>query len=265
MDKPLLILKTGTPDQRTKERVGDYDDWFVRALRRAPRWAAMRTARRPIRVHDLTQGVRPCLEPAMVIVTGAPESVYDPLPWIETASAYIRDLIEEEIPLLGVCFGHQLVARAMGGRVAPNPRGWEIGTTILQLTPAGRRDPLLGRLPVPCVVQVSHRDSVVDIPDGWVSLASTAIEPHHAFRVGPASWTLQFHPEVDEPEVRALLASKAEVLHREGEADGLAPGAFVERAARGIRASEVGALLLGRFVELAEAYWTERETRGRSS
>ncbi|MFZ5602310.1 MAG: glutamine amidotransferase-related protein, partial [Pseudomonadota bacterium] len=146
------------------------------------------------------------------------------------------------VPILGVCYGHQLLAHALGGAVDWHPQGREIGTTPIHLTDAGTRDPLLGTLPARFLAQVTHAQRVSRLPDEAVLLAGNDYESHHAFRVGDATWGLQFHPEFSAEVMRAYLHASAAAL-RQHQRD---PDQLLQQ----VDTAHADQALLRRFVEL---------------
>lgn len=135
----------------------------------------------------------------MVIVLGGRMSANDDLqyPFLAQLKRWIRTAVEKQIPYLGICLGGQLLAAALGSKVAANRWG-ERGNGKVQLTEEGVNDLLFRRLPQKLVAFQWHDDSF-DLPGGATLLASSAVCPHQAFRIGNA-WGLQFHPEVT-PEI----------------------------------------------------------------
>ena len=121
--------------------------------------------------------------------------VTDREPWSEQLKPWLRAVVARSIPLLAICYGHQLLAETFGGCVDWHPAGREIGTVDIQLTPAGIEDPLLGSLSQSFKAQVTHAQSVRSLPPEAVLLALNDFEPHHGFRIGRCAWGLQFHPE----------------------------------------------------------------------
>ena len=174
---------------------------------------------------------------AGLVYSGGPASVYD-------ADSVQSDpaLLGLGIPVLGICYGHQLLAHALGGRVARNPRGREIGSVEVEALPAARDDALLGALPVRLTVQATHVESVLELPPGARLLAVSRGDPHHAFSAGARAWGVQFHPEFDAEVIRGYLEARREILGREG----LDAAALLA----GVRESEDGRALLRRFAEL---------------
>ena len=154
-------------------------------------------------------------EAAGYIITGSACSVTERAPWMLRAEQWLREAVAQYVPVLGICFGHQLLGQALGGRVARNPRGREIGTTTMTLTSAAQTDPLFEGLERDLSVNMTHVDSVAELPPGATVLASTSLEPHAAFRVGSA-WGVQFHPEIDGDVMRGYLTARRVLVEAEG-------------------------------------------------
>ncbi len=131
------------------------------------------------------------------IITGAIDMVTDGHGWIETTAQWVREAIQVDTPLLGICFGHQLIAYALGGRVGSNPNGAKFGNTQIQKTHSATNDPLFGELPNSLNMQVFHFQSVLSLPEGAEVLAKSEHDPFHAVKYAPYSWGVQFHPEFD--------------------------------------------------------------------
>jgi GMP synthase-like glutamine amidotransferase len=125
-------------------------------------------------------------------------------PFLGELKALIRAVVAAEIPYLGICLGGQLLAAACGGKVV-SQRWEELGTLDIVLTGAGRADLLFAGLSATIHTFQWHHDSF-DIPDGGILLASSALCPHQAFRLGTCAWGVQFHPEVTEAIIRAWCA-----------------------------------------------------------
>jgi GMP synthase (glutamine-hydrolysing) len=112
--------------------------------------------------------------------------------------------VERELPVLGICLGAQLIARALGAEVRAAPEK-EIGWYDVTVTAAGRDDPVLGQL-APCEKIFQWHGDTFDLPSGAVHLASSAACAHQAFRYGDRIYALQFHLEVDEPLIERWLS-----------------------------------------------------------
>jgi GMP synthase (glutamine-hydrolysing) len=158
------------------------------------------------------RGGRPLPHPrgfAGVLVSGSYRSLAAPEPWMDAAAEFVLRASEAGTPLLGICFGHQLVGYAFGARVISNPRGWELGTHAIRLNAAGRADPLFAGLGDELRVNLSHRDVIdpASLPaDGRVRvLAGNATTAVQALAVGEHVRGVQFHPEQD----AAILSANA--------------------------------------------------------
>lgn len=113
--------------------------------------------------------------------------------WLEREAEFLREALAEEVPVLGVCLGAQMLARAAGAWVGPAPES-EIGWFEVELTPEGRGDPVLGVLPARIEAFQWHHYTF-EIPDGGTELARSDVCTQ-AFRVGERAWGIQFHAEV---------------------------------------------------------------------
>ena len=131
-------------------------------------------------------------------------------PHLEQTMALLRDAAARERPALGICLGAQLAADALGGRAYPGPAGEELGWTKLELTAAGRGDPVLGALTEPAEVFEWHHDTF-EPPPGASQLARGPRYEQQAFRLGSVVG-VQFHPEVDAPLLAAWWASSGHRL-----------------------------------------------------
>jgi GMP synthase (glutamine-hydrolysing) len=193
---PDIARRRGDFAQIIRARVGDA--W-------GGRWAA----------YDV-RGAAPLPGPRAAdafIMTGSSSSVTERSPWMLRAEELLRQIAAARVPLLGICFGHQMIAQALGGEVARNPRGREIGT--VRLTRAAD-DLLFGGLPRVFDVNETHVDAVVRPPPGARVLATTALDPVASFSVGPLVRAVQFHPELDADIMRGYLEARAQLLRDEG-------------------------------------------------
>ncbi len=152
-----------------------------------------------------------------VVISGSHAMVTQDLDWSLALEVWVRELIKAEVPLLGLCYGHQLIARAMGGRVDFHPQGLEIGTVEMTCLDQAAADPLFKALP-PCFkAHVFHSQSVIHLPSSAVVLVRNDFEPHHAFRIGSAAWGVQFHPEADKGVTQGYIENLAGDVRSSGQ------------------------------------------------
>lgn len=204
--RPLGILVTGDPVENVARSRGTFADLFRGELLGA--WDG------DFRLMDARRGELPkATELSALLITGSPESVTSRAPWILEAEAALRAFVAEGMPTLGVCFGHQLLAQALGGAVEQNPRGREMGTVELELL---AEDPMVAGLPARFAANMSHRDSATRLPDGAVRLASSALEPNALVRFAERAFGMQFHPEFDAGVMRGYIDARVPVLTAEG-------------------------------------------------
>jgi GMP synthase (glutamine-hydrolysing) len=153
---------------------------------------------------------------AGALITGSGAMVTERRDWSERTAQWLRGAAHAGMPLFGICYGHQLLAHALGGDVGDNPGGREMGTVDIALQAHAAEDPLFAGLPAQFAAQATHLQSVLRPPDGAVVLAHSAQDACHAFRWGPATWGVQFHPEFGTTHMRGYVQAKREALSREG-------------------------------------------------
>ena len=224
----LVIVQTGAAAPEIVRRHGDYPDWFNRAL----------GAELPVLRAHLGEALELPAGTQGVLVSGSPLSLTRPEPWMDEVAEELLRIGERGTPVLGVCFGHQMLGRAAGSQVVRNPKGREMGTVHIQLTPAGRKDPLFRGWASEdglAEVQATHLDSLDPVPPGATLLASNEKCATQALRLSDAVASVQFHPELRPETLRDLIDSRAADLR----AEGLDPGPL--RA--GVRETESERLL----------------------
>jgi len=142
---------------------------------------------------------------AGLVVMGGPMSAYDPLAHIQAELRLIERALREELPILGVCLGSQLLAAALGARVSSSGRK-EIGWHEVRLTEAAGKDALWQGIPERFMGFHWHGD-VFELPKGATPLASSSLTAQQAFRMGKNAYGLLFHPEVGEPQIRGFVSA----------------------------------------------------------
>jgi GMP synthase (glutamine-hydrolysing) len=205
--KPIIILRAGDVAPSVAAHRGEYSEWIVRTVGGVWRgaWA----------VHDIRtdEPLPPPREAAAFVMTGSSSSVTERAPWMLKAEAHVREIAQAETPLFGICFGHQLVAQALGGNVSKNPRGREIGTVRVKRT---ADDEIFEGVGEELAVNATHVDTVAKLPEGACVLASSELEPTQAFALGRAIRCVQFHPEIDGDAMRRYLDARADLITAEG-------------------------------------------------
>ncbi|ANN78232.1 glutamine amidotransferase [Bordetella flabilis] len=230
-DLPILILHTGDPEESLRAAYGSYVDFICRTAGLSARDV------QAVPVFLGEQPAAPDLYRA-AFITGSPSMVTDREPWSEQAAQWLRDAAAHRLPMFGICYGHQLLAHALGGLVGYNPAGREIGTHAVEHL---GDDPLLAGVPRDFPAQTMHAQSVMSPPPGAVVLARSAMDPHQMLRIGENIVTTQFHPEFSPEFVRAHLQRYADAYAREN----LDVAALV----RGVRPTPHAAGLLRRFLD----------------
>ena len=201
--KQVAVLVTGSPVAPAEAVRGD----FVRMIgeKAAPSWQDWLAI-------DLAGGAELPAAAGLsaLIITGSPANLPQREPWMDRGLDYLELVTRADVPTLGICFGHQMLGEALGGRVGHNPKGREIGTVEYR---AAESDPVVG---ASGTVNMSHVDSVLEIPSSARSLGSTDTEPHAAVRFGERCWGVQFHPEFAREILLHYLRERRTILQSEG-------------------------------------------------
>ena len=140
-----------------------------------------------------------------VLITGSSAMVTDRAEWMKYTERWLQEAVRRRIPTLGICFGHQLLANALGGTVADNPYGVETGTITLSLDTHASSDPLLGSVKDKISVQVCHSQVVTRLPPGALRLAHSELDENQSFIFGGNAWGIQFHPEFNKATVKKYV------------------------------------------------------------
>jgi GMP synthase-like glutamine amidotransferase len=194
----LAILETGYPPGNLADEFGDYSEMFQRLL--GPGFE--------VESFDVQSGVLPAADGHNAyLITGSPAGVYDPLPWIAPLEQFIRDAGDAK--MVGICFGHQVMAEALGGKVEKSDKGW--GTGLHRYTIV-RSEPWIdaaGTIAIPA----SHQDQVVVQPPNTEVVAASDFTPFAAL-----AWTdrpaisFQFHPEFSPGFAKALIRKRHDAV-----------------------------------------------------
>lgn len=206
----LIVLRAGDVAPPVAARRGEFFSWIRREVGDA--WAG-EWVEHDVRTEAPLPGPR---DAAAFIITGSSSSVTERAPWMLRSEDLVRRIAEAGTPLFGICFGHQMVGQALGGRVAKNPRGREIGTVDVRVLAHTPRDPMFDGLGDRFRANQTHVDSVVELPPGARALAETDLERYAAFSIGEALKCVQFHPEIDGDAMRGYVEGRASIIEGEG-------------------------------------------------
>jgi len=189
--KKLYIFKVGETFENTKKNLGDFADWIKNFTN---------SNNLSIEVIDILNNDKlPQIKDSFgVIITGSHSMVTDNLHWSVNIEQWIREAINHPIYILGICYGHQLIAKALGGYVDNNPKGKEIGTVTIFSNERIKKDPLFKDTFQNFKAHVTHMQSVLTLPKGAKSLALNPHDENQIVRFSEYIWGVQFHPEFDE-------------------------------------------------------------------
>lgn len=194
------ILMTNAMAQDLASRFGKYPEMFMRLIHGADPAIEFRT-------WEIIDGELPSEPDACDawLITGSRFSVYDDLPWIAPLEDFIRRLHSAQKKLIAVCFGHQLVARALGGRSGKADTGWVIGVQEIEMT---RPWSWLKDAPARARVIHSHQDQVLELPPGATLVGTNAVCPNAMFQLGDHIMAMQGHPEFPPEYARTLFEGR---------------------------------------------------------
>jgi GMP synthase-like glutamine amidotransferase len=184
----ITIIETGLVSERTRARYGSFPQMFERMIRAADASIDFDTV-------SIING-EPFPDPGAlqaVLITGSPAGVYDEFDWIAPLEDFVRKAYASQTPMVGVCFGHQLMAQALGGTVRKSEKGWGIGRHVYDIAPGngvieGER----------IAIAASHQDQVIEPPPGARTILFSAFTEHAGLLYGNGTaLSVQPHPEFD--------------------------------------------------------------------
>ena len=236
--KKILIIKTGTTFPSIRKIYGDFDDFIINEGDIPPNNVIVASVYKHKSLPDISNV-------SAVIITGSHAMVTDHENWSIYLSQWLQDIIYTSIPMLGICYGHHLLAQAFGGQVDYHPKGKEIGTVNIELTDQGEKNPLMGILPKTFLGHVTHAQTVITLPVNGRLLARNNFEGHHAFSLNKTIWGVQFHPEFNADVTRAYIDEQKESL--------IIAGYDLDKLYDSVQEHKYGKLLLKCFMELVES------------
>lgn len=200
----VAILETGRPPGNLADEFGDYSAMFARLL--GPGF--------DVESFDVQSGELPDLASYdAYLITGSPAGVYDPLPWIAPLEQFIRDAGDAK--MVGICFGHQVMAEALGGKVEKSDKGWGTGLHRYTIVHSEPWIDTAGTIAIPA----SHQDQVIVQPPNTEVVAASDFTPLAAL-----AWTnrpaisFQFHPEFSPAFAKALIEKRHDAVPNPAEA-----------------------------------------------
>jgi len=219
----VCILRTDAVLDEFQPEFGDYPDMFTRLLHTADEHLDIVSV-------DVRSNVPTTLDCDAYVITGSRHSVYEPLPWIEALVVFLRSAIAANKRVVGICFGHQLLAHFFGGEVQGAEQGWGVG--VHQAKIVARLPWMTGAEAVngaaalntdeELALLCSHKDQVTQLPEGATLFASSDFCPLAGFVLGDQVLTIQCHPEFSKGYSRALMEYRKELLGERAYTDGVA-------------------------------------------
>ncbi|MBI1383882.1 MAG: type 1 glutamine amidotransferase [Rhizobiales bacterium] len=194
------IIETGRPPAELAERHGDYPAMFRRLLSGISPTPEFAT-------YAAIDGEVPSDPHAADawLITGSRHGVYERLEWMQRLAEFVRAVVDARVPLVGICFGHQIIADALGGEVVKSDRGWGVGVQRYEVTDVPEWAEEVLRPGESLAVHAVHQDQVVRLPEGANVIASSPFCPYAALTYGDGVLTVQPHPEMEEPFMRDLI------------------------------------------------------------
>ena len=191
------ILETGLVNENLKHRFDSYPIMFAALLNRAQQDIQCKTY--SVIRGEMPAGAKDC---DGWLITGSRHGVYENLDWMMRLQDFIRDIFSASVPLVGICFGHQIIAQALGGDVQKSERGWGVGLHTYQIN-----ETQAWMKPAPASVRIYafHQDQVVRLPPRAKVFCSSEFCPNAGLVYGDSIISIQAHPEFNADYERTLL------------------------------------------------------------
>ena len=198
------ILEADSLAEEAIQRFGSYADMFEKLLSAAD--SKLKFQSYQVTQQEYPQYISDC---DAYLITGSKSSCYENINWIEWLMQFVVDCFNQEKKLVGICFGHQLIAQALGGSVKKNKNGWGIGTTSSSVTktpywllPKQQKFSLL----------VSHQDQVTQMPAQASLFASNDFCPIAGYQINDSILTFQGHPEFSRDYLKYIMTKRREII-----------------------------------------------------
>ena len=214
MNKYIAIIQTGEPIKEVLAKYGNFDKMFINGMNIDP--VKTKTVN-VFRNESLPSSIKKI---AGIIITGSPSMVTEGNDWCITTQKWLSQFIDLNLPILGICYGHQLLAKVIGGDVGWNPMGREMGQVNLSMTHEARNDKLFASLiaehSMTLRFQATHQQSVLSLPTEATLLGTTLLDSHHCFCYKQHIWGLQFHPEFTPEIIKDYITLRQHDIRKEG-------------------------------------------------
>lgn len=188
--KKLYIIKCGSTFDSIKNDFKDFEHWIMDKFENKDKNIVIINAQENEKLPTLTKN-------DAVILTGSHSMVTNEESWSLEVEKWLPKLIDEEVPLLAICYGHQLLAKSLGGVSGYHENGMEIGSVDINLEENAKNDEIFSKLQNNFKAHTIHSQTVIKLPKNATRLAFNSHDKNHAFRVGNCAWGVQFHPEFD--------------------------------------------------------------------
>lgn len=185
--KNILLLVTGHTIEPVRTTFGNTDAHFAHAV-------GQKIVLHPYAICEEWPNI-PAPNPASfdgVIMTGSASMIEEDQPWMRASKKLVLQCLIDDIPFLGVCFGHQILGAVCGAAVGPNPKGRANGSCEVEVT---RKAAIFSETPTIFTAQISHRDVILENRSEFQVIATANHDPRHAIQVGKNAFGVQFHPE----------------------------------------------------------------------
>lgn len=189
--KKLYIIKCGSTFDSIKNDFKDFEHWIIDKFENKDKNIVIINAQENEKLPTLTKN-------DAVILTGSHSMVTHEESWSLEVEKWLPKLIEDKVPLLAICYGHQLLAKSLGGVSGYHENGMEIGSVDINLEEDAKNDEIFSKLQNSFKAHTIHSQTVIKLPKNATRLAFNSHDKNHAFRVGNCAWGVQFHPEFDE-------------------------------------------------------------------
>lgn len=212
MTKPIAIIQTGKPVDSALEKYGHFNQWFIKAMQIDESFTQTYVVYESLKFPDIS-------DISGLIITGSPSMVTEKRHWSEATIKWLNQFLDNDIPVLGVCYGHQLLAKLLGGKVDWNPLGRQMGQVSVDFTDAINNDRLFQsflsqKRSIPFIA--THQQAVTELPSEVTLLGTTELDKHHCFRYKNHMWGLQFHPEFNAAIITDYIKTRSSDLIKEG-------------------------------------------------